>query len=49
MTYIEAGQTTMLAHFTAPTTGLAFIFYAVAFAIVTFTVIYAVESWRSLK
>ena len=49
MTYIEAGQPTYLAHFTDPQTAFAFVIYALAFAIVTFTVIYAIESWRSLK
>ncbi len=49
MTYIEAGQVTYLAHFTHPQTALAFVIYAVAFGIVIFTVIYAIESWRSLK
>ena len=47
MTYIEAGQTTMLAHFTDPATAFAFVIYACAFAIVTFTVVYAIESWRN--
>ncbi len=49
MTYIETGQATYLAHFTDPQTAFAFVIYALAFAIVTFTVIYAIESWRGLK
>ena len=48
MTYIEAGAT-YLVHFTHPQTALAFVIYAVAFAIVTFVVIYAVEEWKELK
>ena len=49
MTHIEAGQTTYLAHFTDPQTAVAFVIYAFAFAIVTFVVIYAIESWRRPK
>ncbi|KKM13949.1 hypothetical protein LCGC14_1711080 [marine sediment metagenome] len=49
MTYIEAGQSTYLAHFTDPQTAFAFVIYALAFAIVTFVVIYAVESWKELN
>ena len=48
MTYIEAG-TTYLVHFTHPQTAFAFVIYALAFAIVTSVVVYAVESWKELK
>ncbi|KKK85836.1 hypothetical protein LCGC14_2769250 [marine sediment metagenome] len=37
-----------LVYFTDPQTAFAFVIYALAFAIATFTVIYAIESWRQL-
>ncbi len=37
-----------LVHFTDPLTAIAFVIYAAAFAIVTFVVVYAVESWKEL-